>query len=159
MSTFIEARVIQKVDTEVNWMANELILYKGEIALVGDPDKVYNIKVGNGVKKFRDLLYMVDYVNGLYTGIITPQSQVPSGVNNVFLVTQPGTYTNFGNVVLPKDNLGIIYKNGDNFTIQLIPIVSEDKLQKYNKEKLVDINVDFGGEITSLAQSPNVQGM
>lgn len=159
MARIIEARVIQKIDTEQNWNANELILYKGEIALVGDPDRVYNIKVGNGVKKFRDLPYMVNYVNGLYTGIITPQSQVPSGVNNVFLVTQPGTYTNFGGVVLPKDNLGVIYKNGNNYTIQLIPIVSEEKLQKYIDEKLVDINVDFGGEITSLNQSPNVQGM
>lgn len=159
MSTFIEARVIQKIDTEQNWNTNELILYKGEIALVGDPDRVYNIKVGNGFKKFRDLPYMVDYVNGLYTGIITPQSQVPSGVNNVFLVSEQGAYTNFGNVVLPKDNLGIIYKNGNNYTIQLIPIVSEEKLQKYIDEKLVNSNIGFGGEITSLAQSPNVQGM
>ena len=159
MARIIEARVIQKVDTEANWMANELILYKGEIALVGDPDRVYNIKVGNGFKKFRDLPYMVNYVNGLYTGIITPQSQVPSGVNNVFLVSEQGTYTNFGGVVLPKDNLGIIYKNGNNFTIQLIPIVSEENLQEYIDEKLVDINVGFGGEISTLNQSPNVQGM
>lgn len=159
MAKFIEARVIQKIDTEQGWNANELILYKGEIALVGDPDRVYNIKVGNGVKKFRDLPYMVDYVNGLYTGVITPQSQVPSGINNIFLVSEQGTYTNFGGVVLPKDNLGIIYKNSDNFTIQLIPIVSEEKLQEYIDEKLVNSNLGFGGEITDLNQSPNVQGM
>ena len=159
MARTIEARVIQKIDTEQGWNANELILYKGEIALVGDPDRVYNIKVGNGVKKFRDLPYMVDYVNGLYTKEIYPNSSVPSGLNNVFLVSEEGTYTNFGNVTLPKDNLGIIYKNGNNYTIQLIPIVSEEKLQKYIDEKLVDINVGFGGEITDLNQSPNVQGM
>lgn len=159
MAKIIEARVLQKIDTEQNWNTNELILYKGEIALVGDPDRVYNIKIGNGVKKFRDLPYMVDYVNGLYTGVVTPQSQVPSGVNNVFLVSEQGTYTNFGGVVLPKDNIGIIYKNGNNFTIQLIPIVSEEKLQEYIDEKLVDINVGFGGEISTLNQSPNVQGM
>lgn len=159
MAKIIEARVLQKIDTEQNWNTNELILYKGEIALVGDPDRVYNIKVGNGFKKFRDLPYMVDYISGLYTQKITPQSQVPSGVNNVFLVSEQGTYTNFGGMVLPKDNLGIIYKNGSNFTIQLIPIVSEEKLQKYIDEKLVDINVGFGGEILTLNQSPNVQGM
>lgn len=159
MANVIEARVIQKIDTEQGWNANELILYKGEIALVGDPDRVYNIKVGNGVKKFRDLPYMVNYVNGLYTGVVKPNSSVPSGVNNVFLVSEEGTYKNFGGVVLPKDNLGIIYKNGNNFTIQLIPIVSEEKLQKYIDEKLVDSNLGFGGEIIDLNQSPNVQGM
>lgn len=126
MAKIIEARVIQKVDTEQNWNANELILYKGEIALVGDPDRVYNIKIGNGVKKFRDLPYMVDYINGLYTDALTPTSDVPSGENNVFLVTQPGTYTNFGNVVLPENNFGFIFKNGNNFSIQSVEMPMQD---------------------------------
>ena len=36
MAKFIEARLIQKVDTEENWMANPLPLYQGEIAFVSD---------------------------------------------------------------------------------------------------------------------------
>lgn len=56
MSTFIEARVIQKVDTEANWLSNPLKLYQGEIAFVSDK---YNFKLNNTdiPKTFAELDY------------------------------------------------------------------------------------------------------
>ena len=65
MSTFIEARVIQKVDTEANWLSNPLKLYQGEIAFVSDK---YNFKLNNTdiPKTFAELEYY-------YQGLSTPE--------------------------------------------------------------------------------------
>ena len=57
---------------------------------------------------------------GLYTETLLPTTTVPAIENLVLLVTIPGTYTNFGNVVLPTDHFGFIFKNGNTFSLQSI---------------------------------------
>ncbi|MDM1073693.1 SGNH/GDSL hydrolase family protein [Empedobacter brevis] len=51
---------------------------------------------------------------------ITPTSAAPTITNGYWAVTIPGTYTNFGNVVLPENNFGFIFKNGTNFILQSV---------------------------------------
>ena len=45
-------------DTEENWNKSEKILYKGELAILSDPDKYGKYKIGDGVHKFRELEYV-----------------------------------------------------------------------------------------------------
>lgn len=155
----IDARVIQKTDTEDKWLQNELTLYKGELALVQSGNQIVNIKVGTGRHKFRDLPYLINYTSGLYTKAITPSSYPSGDAYQSYIVTEAGAYTNFGGVVLPKDNIGVIYKNLNQYTISLLPIVSEDALKEFINERLVDANLGFGGQLTDLSQAPIVQGM
>lgn len=71
--------------------------------------------------------------SGIYTDALTPTSEVPTEVGDkVFLVTQPGTYTNFGNVVLPENNFGFIFKNGSSFTIQSVEMPDVAKTSDVN---------------------------
>lgn len=46
-------------DTEENWNKSEKILYKGELAILSDPDKYGKYKIGDGVHKFSELEYVV----------------------------------------------------------------------------------------------------
>ena len=71
----IEARVIQKVGTEAEWLQNNLVLYEGEIALVSNGDNVVNIKVGDGVHTFDELEYMY---RGGFQGSINPSTNTTS---------------------------------------------------------------------------------
>lgn len=159
MSNIIDARVIQKTDTEDKWIQNDLKLYKGELALVQSADNVVNIKVGTGNKTFRELPYLINYVSGLYTKSITKNSR-PSGDNyQAYIATEVGFYPNFGNVELPKGFMGVIFKNLNNFEVSLIKIPNEDDLQTYINEQLVDANLGFGGQLTDLNQSPTVEGI
>lgn len=65
--------------------------------------------------------------SGIYTGALTPTSKVPAEVGDkVFLVTQPGTYTNFGNVVLPQNSFGFIFKSNNLFTIEIVKMTNYD---------------------------------
>ncbi|WP_312066859.1 hypothetical protein [Empedobacter sp.] len=82
--------------------------------------------------------------SGIYTAALTPTSEVPAEVGDkVFLVTQPGTYTNFGNVVLPENNFGFIFKNGNSFSIQSVEITIpiKGKVEEGNTEAV------SGGEV------------
>ncbi|WP_353164823.1 hypothetical protein, partial [Empedobacter brevis] len=72
--------------------------------------------------------------SGIYTDALTPTSEVPTEVGDkVFLVTQPGTYTNFGNVVLPENNFGFIFKNGSSFTIQSVEMPTVEIDQEFSE--------------------------
>ncbi|MBY0066802.1 right-handed parallel beta-helix repeat-containing protein [Empedobacter falsenii] len=78
-------------------------------------------------------------LSGIYTDALTPSSEVPTEVGDkVFLVTQPGTYTNFGNVVLPANHFGFIFKNGSSFTIQSVEMPAQDLTDVYNEINQVD---------------------
>ena len=74
----IEARVIQKVATEAEWLANPLMLYQGECAFVSDK---YNFKLNTQPtpKKFIDLEY---YYQGDVLGSvgIGEEDSKPTGV-------------------------------------------------------------------------------
>jgi|GEM_PF-5879028 len=84
--------------------------------------------------------------SGIYTDSLTPTSEVPAEVGDkVFLVTQPGTYTNFGNVVLPENNFGFIFKNGNNFSIQSVEMPMQDLTVIENKIDEVQSNINSLG--------------
>ena len=89
MSTFIEARVIQKVDTEANWLSNPLKLYQGEIAFVSDK---YNFKLNNTdvPKTFAELEY---YYKGDVLGGVSPTDNLTSKPDGVYRATISGTYS------------------------------------------------------------------
>ena len=107
-----------------------------------------NVEEHNSAKLLRESLFkIIDGLAplitasgaGVYTGTITPASEVPTEVGDkVFLVTQPGTYTNFGNVVLPENNFGFIFKNGNNFSIQSVEMpIQVDKEINVNSENSI----------------------
>lgn len=89
MSTFIEARVIQKVDTEANWLSNPLKLYQGEIAFVSDK---YNFKLNNTdiPKTFAELDY---YYKGDILGSVLPIDDLANKPDGVYRATISGTYS------------------------------------------------------------------
>lgn len=81
--------------------------------------------------------------SGIYTNALTPTSEVPTEVGDkVFLVTEPGTYTNFGNVNLLENHIGFIFKNGTNFVLQSVVIPMQDLSNINNQlnQNQVDIN-------------------
>lgn len=56
----LSTRIKQKIDTEANWIASDIILLLGEEAFVVDSIEnptVIKLKVGNGVSSFADLPY------------------------------------------------------------------------------------------------------
>lgn len=54
----VKARLAQKIDTEANWAATDLILLPGEIAV--SSDNMNNFKVGDGVHRWSELSYYID---------------------------------------------------------------------------------------------------
>ncbi|WP_313384577.1 hypothetical protein [Chishuiella sp.] len=95
-----------------------------------------NVEEHNSAKLLRESLFkIIDGFTpiitasgaGLYQGKITPTSTIPSGITkSVFVVTEPGTYRNFGNVVLPQNSFGFIFWNGSSFSISIAEIPTPD---------------------------------
>ena len=54
----VKARLAQKIDTEANWAATDLILLPGEIAV--SSDNMNNFKVGDGIHRWSELSYYID---------------------------------------------------------------------------------------------------
>ena len=54
----VKARLAQKIDTESNWAATDLILLPGEIAV--SSDNMNNFKVGDGIHRWSELSYYID---------------------------------------------------------------------------------------------------
>lgn len=106
MSTFIEARVIQKVDTEANWLSNPLKLYQGEIAFVSDK---YNFKLNNTdiPKTFAELEY---YYKGDILGGVLPTDDLASKPDGVYRATISGTYNG---VVVKEGYYTLLRKKDD----------------------------------------------
>ena len=106
MSTFIEARVIQKVDTEANWLSNPLKLYQGEIAFVSDK---YNFKLNNTdiPKTFAELEY---YYKGDILGGVLPTDDLESEPDGVYRATISGTYNG---VVVKEGYYTLLRKKDD----------------------------------------------
>lgn len=65
--------------------------------------------------------------SGLYSKNISPASAIPPDLNDgIFLVTEPGTYINFGGLILPQDYFGFIFKSGNNFSLKTVKIPMQD---------------------------------
>lgn len=116
----IKARVIQKVDTLANWNANNLILLKGEQAIVVDANGIpYNTKFGDGTKKFSELDFWIKYDQGQFISLGTSKV-LPTPENDVaYTLASPGTYTRAGqaNIVVTANMLGMLSWNGSAWSI------------------------------------------
>lgn len=110
----IEARVIQKVATEAEWLQNNLVLYKGEIALVSSGDNVVNMKVGDGAHAFAELEYMY---RGGFQGSINPTTSTTTLTNGFYFAETSGTYTNANNVVVAEGYYTILEKNDSGWKV------------------------------------------
>lgn len=128
MAIFVDARVVYKVATEAEWETITLEeLIKGEFYFYvteGDPNTVINIKVGDGVRQPKDLPYMWDAsIRVPFFGSATPSSTPsPASGDGFWIVTEEGTYTNYGGVVLPANSLGVITRVGGSYGILVVGI-------------------------------------
>lgn len=82
---------------------------------------------------------------------ITPSSSAPTVTNGYWAITQPGTYTNFGNVVLPENNFGFIFKNGNSFSIQSVEMPT---LSPTGKVEEGNTDAVSGGEVFQAINYP-----
>ena len=142
MSTFIEARVIQKVDTEANWLVNPLPLYQGEIAFVSDKN---NFKLNNTdiPKTFAELEY---YYKGDILGGVLPTDDLASKPDGVYRATISGTYN--GVVVkegyytlLRKDN--VVWKLESEVKMPMQDLTKIETELEITKTKVDDFIRDF----------------
>lgn len=78
----VKARLAQKIDTEANWAATDLILLPGEIAV--SSDNMNNFKVGDGIHRWSELSYYIDNyrVTGTATEInaMIEEGLLPEGI-------------------------------------------------------------------------------
>lgn len=151
MAEIVQARVWQKVDTYNNWMSNDLILGKGEMALVvGNGGIPLNMRWGDGTKAFRDLPNAIAYDQGQFVAVVG--NALPSVTGVGYTILGGGTYTQTagGNVVVPDGKLGVLVSSGGTWSLQsevdLSNVVGTDVLnpngQSVPKEKAVADYVD-----------------
>lgn len=81
----LNTRITLKVDTTANWSTATLVLLKGEVAIEIPESGEYKIKIGDGVKTFKDLPYAsmtpTEIKNLINSGAIQTVS-LSSGTNN-----------------------------------------------------------------------------
>lgn len=94
-------------------------------------------------------------VGGIYPDIILPNSPFPEGITQAVFLVGPGTYVNFGNVVVPNNNVGLIFYYDETFDLSLVPLETYDDTPLRNRvTALEDKN---GGEIAE-GNNKNVTG-
>jgi len=108
----IEARVIQKIATEAEWLDNDLILYEGEIALVWGTDRVVNMKVGDGGKPFSELKYIYE---GGFLGSVNPTTATSELPNGFYIAESVGSYPN--SIVVAEGYYTILEKNDNGWKV------------------------------------------
>lgn len=130
MAKTIEARVIQKVATEAEWLSVTLPLYNGEIALVRSGDRVVNMKVGNGTSKFSELNYIYE---GGFNGSINPSTDTSGLMNGFYFAEISGSYPNANNIVVREGYYTVLEKTSTGWkkstevkmpTTDLMPIIN-----------------------------------
>ena len=102
MAKIIEARVIQKVATEAEWLQTTLPLYQGEMAFVSDKNN-FKLNTQPQAKTFAELEY---YYKGDVIGGILPTDDLASKPDGVYRATISGTYS--GGVV--KDGYYTLFR-------------------------------------------------
>lgn len=112
MAQYIEAHVIVKYDTEANWLANPLILLKGQIAFVLDANnKPMNFKLGVGNKTFAQLPYMFESPS---FGSINTSTNFATLSAGWYIPTESGTYLNV--TVNMSEGVTVLVWDGVSFT-------------------------------------------
>lgn len=109
----------------------------------------------NGVLKLI-IQYFNQYNKG-FNGVLKPNSTTQDNTLGFWLATE-GTYPNF-NLVVPYNNLAVVYFENGQYKSDLIDLVDEQAIEDYINQRLVEANLGFGGEITSLNQNPTTEGM
>lgn len=138
-------------------MFNEFLIWIFQQILSDNPKNISADKLRNAFSKFCDNVENVVIAanSGLYSGNIEPSSSFPESTSKVFLVTTPGTYKNFGNVVLPKNYFGFIFKTGSTFSISKVEIPTPDmtavnsaidKMNDFIKNFKAEVDQDFNEE-------------
>lgn len=121
-----------------------------------------------------------EYLKGLdeagLWGSINPTTNTENLQNGFYIAEKSGTYTNANNIVVEEGYYTILEKNDNGWkkstevkmpTIPITGKVEQNNVDAVNggevynsiQETLASINLNFGGEIIDLNQSPNVQGM
>lgn len=81
----LNTRIALKTDTTANWAASSLVLLKGEAAFEILESGNYKIKIGDGVKTFKELPYTTmtpEEINSLITDGSIQSISLASGTNN-----------------------------------------------------------------------------
>ena len=109
MAETLEARVIQKVGTEAEWLANPLPLLDGEAAIVrtGDGTPV-NLKFGDGGKTFAELPYFIDYSQAAYIAYTATPTQPIA-----YTFVGEGTY---GAITVAEGYMAVLGWNGTSWS-------------------------------------------
>lgn len=110
MAETIEARVIQKIATASEWATSDLVPYKGEVMLVSDSSgKVVNFKTGNGINKFIDLPYIIQYDQAAYIEYTNAPIQPVA-----YTIVGPGTY---GSIIVDDEKGAVLGWDGESWSI------------------------------------------
>lgn len=142
---FLASFIVSDNQVRIESLESDLTLEKGKIAAletdnttnkteisstktnVGDLSKLTTTAKSNLVGSVNELNNIIGSLSGGFIPeSITPTSSAPINTNGYWAITQPGTYTNFGNVVLPEDSFGFIFKNGNSFSIQSVEMPIQD---------------------------------
>lgn len=91
----LNTRIVLKCDTTANWASSTLVLLKGEQAIEITTTGACKIKIGDGVKTFKDLAYATmtpDEITTLLTSGSIQTVSLSSGTNNgTIALTVDGT--------------------------------------------------------------------
>lgn len=84
-------------------------------------------------------IVMANTGGAIYTLPIEPGSPAITVENTIIPVLTPGTYTNFGGVVLPEGHFGLIFKNGETYAIETteMPVAPVDGVVEEGNEQAV----------------------
>lgn len=93
----LNTRIVTKCDTTANWANSSLVLLKGEQAIEITTSGACKVKIGDGVKTFKDLPYITmtpDEISTLITNNAVQSVSIASGTNNgTIKLTVDGTAT------------------------------------------------------------------
>ena len=142
MAKFIEARVIQKVDTEANWMANPLKLYQGEVAFVSDK---YNFKL-NTTKTPKTFAQLEYYYKGDILGGVLPTDNLASKPDGVYRATISGTYSG---VVAKEGYYTLLRKEGGVWKLESeVKMPMQDLTDLENRTTALENRIEPNGNVT-----------
>ena len=97
-------------------------------------------------------------VNQGFNGILKPTT--PANDITGFWVATAGNYPNF-NTIINDNQLGFVYYDNaqGRYITEKVDLVDLEAIKDYVDTRLVNANIGFGGEITSLNQQPSIEGM
>lgn len=147
----VDIRLINKIDTTANWSASALVLLKGEIAIEITESGACKVKIGDGIKTFKELDYQT-MTPAEITALINASIKV-TGVKG----SSESTYRT-GNINITKANIGL--GSVDNTTDSAKNVASAAKLSTKRTISLTgdvtgSASTDFSGNVSIAATVGN----